>query len=75
MTKLTIRQKYAILEAIEEWGKDWQNETIKRWKNKEYPYPEWMEQIGTARELRKLKKIISENELREIEVYKIHIKR
>ena len=74
MTKLTIRQKYAILEAIEEWGSNWQNETIKRWRNKKYPYPEWMELLGTARELRQLKHTISEDELREIEVYRIHIK-
>ena len=72
MTKLTIRQKYAILEAIEEWGQNWQNETIKRWENGEYP--EWMELLGTARELRQLKHTISEDELREIEVYRIHVK-
>lgn len=74
MTKLTLRQKYAILEAIEEWGENWQNETIKHWKDEEYIYPEWMEKIGTARELKQLKNTISEDELRKIEVYEIHIK-
>ncbi len=71
MIKLTIRQKYAILEALEEWGDNWQSETIKRWEDNQYP--EWMELLGTARELKKLKNTISEEELRNIKIYEIHI--